>query len=153
MVPYQQLLDVFAFSRFSAFLGWPPEETAEALADAGGYALRREAARLLAEQAVAERVRVDTWTGRLMDRLAVHCEHDLGHLVDVPVLPPADIIDGPVSAETQVRQAFRAATAFHEALGVGEAEVVALVHGAFLIEEMHALLVAQAVLAQVSATS
>jgi hypothetical protein len=148
MVPYQQLLDAFALARFSAFLGWPPDDTAEALADAGGYGLRPDAARLVAEQAVAERVRVDVWTERLMDCLAVHCEHDLGNLVDIPLLPPADIIDGPVSAETQVRQAFRAATGFREALGVGEAEVVALVHGAFLIEEMHALLVAQAVLAQ-----
>jgi hypothetical protein len=148
MVSYPQLLDVFAFARFSAFIGWPLDDTADVLADPDAYGVRPDAARLLAEQAVAERVRVDAWTARLMDRLAVHCEQDLGHLVDVPVLPPEEILDGPVRAETQVRQAFRAGCAFHEALGVGGAELVALVHGAYLVEQMHALLVAQAVMEQ-----
>jgi hypothetical protein len=153
MVPYQELLDACAFARFSAFIGWPPEETVEVLADGNAYGLRPDAARLLAEQAMAERVRVDAWTEHLMDRLSVHCEHGLGHLVDVPVLPPEEIVDGPVRAETQVRLAFRAASAFRAVFGVGEAELVALVHGAYLVEQMHALLVAQAVLEQSSVSA
>jgi hypothetical protein len=140
------LLDPFAFARFGAYLGWPAEVTADALAKPEGYDLRSDVALRLAEDAVAERAHIDAWQEELLDELARQEEFHLGEPIDLPVLPSDVVVDGTLEAQTQVRQAYRAASAFHETLGLGESELMALVTGAYLVEPTYAGLIARTVL-------
>jgi hypothetical protein len=76
-----------------------------------------------------------------LDRLALESEHDLDVSLHDPLGAERHL------TEEDVRHAFRCAEAVHESLGLTADEVIALVHGAFLLPFDVAARVADAVTA------
>jgi hypothetical protein len=136
-----EILDPREFARLCLYLGHDPEDTADAMAGAEGFGIGSDAARALVELASQDQAVADARYERVLDDVARQAEFNLCHSVDLPVLL---VETDDVNAERVVGRAYRAAVALGDSHGLGADELAALITGAFLIEPMRALMIAEA---------
>jgi hypothetical protein len=137
------LLDPWAFARFCVYMNYDPGEIVQTLADPDRYGIRSDAAQLLVSLAVDEHAEAARRHEALLDGLARECEFQDAHGVTLPIVL-ADV--NPAQAAFLVRDAYRATRVLVHAGELREDELIALVHGAYLVEPMHAAMIVQTVL-------